>query len=568
MNTVFDIITILPVSLLLLMLTGAYAGIPADSLSGYVLCTAFTLFLILLRNMKRKARLCSAGITAVFLTGLFLAAGGEFRQLFMTEYRWVIRILCLSALALIAGMLMNRFLMVRRTVAAGMLIACIVCAVLKRSISKEAFALICFLLLIRLAEEVQRKWKKSGSPEMKAHIARISPFFLAGCLLVYAAPAPDTPYDWQLAKDIYHHGITLAHRVYGRIAHPSDDYAQTGFSENGGFASGLRGNDDTVLLIHTSNSALRNYELAGCIGSTFNGREWTFDSENGQASRLLDTAETVCAVKKCGLSARTDFLQKTDLRYENRFYNTRYMFAPSKIKTGTTGAGFSEFTEKNGSLISEKPLRYEAHYAVSCYMLNYEHPQLAELLDNAAPIDEAEWKETAAAEGLLNRPGCSFADYQKYRAEIYQNTVRAGSLSADVRAILDGIGGSAANRYEAAKKLEAYLSSMDYDANCGALPDSVTDAGRFLDYFLLTARKGYCMHYATAFVLMAGEMGIPCRYVQGYSVRADGHGDITVRQSSAHAWPEVYFDHAGWVAFEPTPGRSVQAGWEIRQNER
>jgi hypothetical protein len=71
------------------------------------------------------------------------------------------------------------------------------------------------------------------------------------------------------------------------------------------------------------------------------------------------------------------------------------------------------------------------------------------------------------------------------------------------------------------------------------------------------------MHFATAFVVMANEMGIPCRYVQGYNAKADGRGNITVRQSSAHAWPEVYFDHVGWVAFEPTPGYSIQTGWEI-----
>lgn len=69
------------------------------------------------------------------------------------------------------------------------------------------------------------------------------------------------------------------------------------------------------------------------------------------------------------------------------------------------------------------------------------------------------------------------------------------------------------------------------------------------------------MHFATAFVLMANEMGFPSRYVQGYNVFRDVSGTITVKQSNTHAWPEVYFDNVGWIAFEPTPGYTVPGGW-------
>ena len=73
------------------------------------------------------------------------------------------------------------------------------------------------------------------------------------------------------------------------------------------------------------------------------------------------------------------------------------------------------------------------------------------------------------------------------------------------------------------------------------------------------------MHFATAFVLMANEMGMPCRYVQGYSAEKDADGVIAVRQSHAHAWPEVYFEHVGWVSFEPTPGFADHTGWALRE---
>ena len=64
---------------------------------------------------------------------------------------------------------------------------------------------------------------------------------------------------------------------------------------------------------------------------------------------------------------------------------------------------------------------------------------------------------------------------------------------------------------------------------------------------------------------MANELGIPCRYVQGYYVQKGSSDDIIVTQNDAHAWPEVYFDNAGWIAFEPTPGYSV-SGWDTANN--
>jgi hypothetical protein len=162
---------------------------------------------------------------------------------------------------------------------------------------------------------------------------------------------------------------------------------------------------------------------------------------------------------------------------------------------------------------------------------------------------------------VLDTPGLSFEDYRQYREEVYEKYCRPRDLPEAVNEILDGIKDTSAGRYEAAKKLEKYLRELEYSTSPGALPASVTDAGSFLDWFLFTSGKGYCMHFATAFVLMANEMGIPCRYVQGYNLRRDVTGEIVVRESSAHAWPEVYFDNAGWVAFEPTPGYYVPSGW-------
>ncbi|WP_366180979.1 transglutaminase-like domain-containing protein [Actinomyces timonensis] len=74
----------------------------------------------------------------------------------------------------------------------------------------------------------------------------------------------------------------------------------------------------------------------------------------------------------------------------------------------------------------------------------------------------------------------------------------------------------------------------------------------------LAERSGYCVHYAAAFTLMARDMGLPTRIAIGYASHSptlgQGAGPTQVRAEDLHAWPEVWIDGAGWVAFEPTPG--------------
>ena len=566
MNTVYDIISILPFSMLFLMMFGSYAGIPDRSITGYAVCLIVSVWLIALRHMKKKSRLYSIGIVSVFLAGLTAAAGKEYRHLFFTKYFWIIWVCCFSAAVLIAGFVMNRSIWFKRAASAAPLVYCIACTVLNREIRKEFFALTCFILFVRTAEEVQRKWKKSGCPDMKVHINGLFPLFFAACLAVFLIPAPDKPYSWQFAKNLYHHAATFAIRLYGRFTHTSDDYASIGFSDSGGFSAGLNGNDELVLLIRADNKNVTDLKLVGCISCDFRGREWVFGNGSADTSRMLDTMETETAVRKFAPESRPDYYQKVNMDYENRFYNTQYVFSPAKIKLAETREKTAGIYEKNGSIFSKNRLEYKDRYKVSCYVLNSGNPHFQELLDTAEPITEAEWNETVISENIPDQSGYTFADYQNYRKSVYENYCHSYGLSEQANEILNQIRNSSDSRYEAVKMLESYLGNMEYSTDCGALPDSVTDAESFLDYFLFTSRKGYCMHYTTAFVLMANEMGIPCRYVQGYSVRKGVNGDIFVRQSNAHAWPEVYFDNAGWVAFEPTPGYADHTGWKVIEN--
>jgi transglutaminase-like putative cysteine protease len=75
-----------------------------------------------------------------------------------------------------------------------------------------------------------------------------------------------------------------------------------------------------------------------------------------------------------------------------------------------------------------------------------------------------------------------------------------------------------------------------------------------IDQFLFDTRRGFCEHYASAFVFLMRAAGIPARVVTGYQggERNPVDGYLIVRQSDAHAWAEVWLAGRGWVRIDPT----------------
>jgi len=74
-----------------------------------------------------------------------------------------------------------------------------------------------------------------------------------------------------------------------------------------------------------------------------------------------------------------------------------------------------------------------------------------------------------------------------------------------------------------------------------------------VDEFLFNARRGFCEHYASSFVMLMRYAGIPARVVTGYqggSLAPDGKS-WEVRQMDAHAWTEVWVNQH-WQRIDPT----------------
>ena len=86
-----------------------------------------------------------------------------------------------------------------------------------------------------------------------------------------------------------------------------------------------------------------------------------------------------------------------------------------------------------------------------------------------------------------------------------------------------------------------------------------------LSHFLTVSKRGYCQQFAFAMAVLARLLGIPSRVAVGFTSGSPTGvaGTWSVKTSDAHAWPELYFQGAGWLRFEPTPSGSGGQGTAI-----
>lgn len=112
--------------------------------------------------------------------------------------------------------------------------------------------------------------------------------------------------------------------------------------------------------------------------------------------------------------------------------------------------------------------------------------------------------------------------------------------------------------------IATYLSqTCTYDDNPPWPPEGQDP----VDFFLFDSHRGYCVHFASAAVLLCRCVGLPARFVSGY---LEGDAQSTpdvylVRAKDAHAWAEVFIPRTGWVEVDPTPPRPPTAGERAAQ---
>jgi len=119
-------------------------------------------------------------------------------------------------------------------------------------------------------------------------------------------------------------------------------------------------------------------------------------------------------------------------------------------------------------------------------------------------------------------------------------------------------------RYEVVDAVASYIKSSGVYT---LMPGIIPEGENFALYFLQSLNEGYCIHFATAAVLMLRALDIPARFTTGYVVtvpRDEINRPVILTDRNAHAWVEVFYEDIGWLYLEVTPGSALSGIPETR----
>ena len=428
------------------------------------------------------------------------------------------------------------------------------CMVTEKAVSHIGAGCSIAYILYILTEWTQRKWKKERTQSIASYMNWLLPFMLVYAVILLNMPGSAKPYDWGFVKNAHEWIIEEVRLLSQELFEKEEelDFKFSDFSDEGEMGSSLFSEDRKLMILRSNTSLKTDLYLTGKIFDSFDGRTWMADKEEYPDALYLDTAIFLVAVNGFDAVYSSDYIRTTNLEICYQYLKSDYLFVPLKSWCIEKDGVDVDIIEKDGSMFLNEKQDYKTTFHVNFYQINSESDffEALQTKEKKEELQDKFLKDLKIRSGVALQPE-QFKEYEEF---CYNNYLDPVILSDEVREYLEDILRDAETDVEKLRAIEAELASFQYTKEPGEIPDTVTDASTYLDYFLLESKEGYCTHFATAFTLLARSQGIPARYVHGYSVPMQGKKEAAVTSSMAHAWPEVYIEDVGWIPFEPTPG--------------
>ena len=127
-------------------------------------------------------------------------------------------------------------------------------------------------------------------------------------------------------------------------------------------------------------------------------------------------------------------------------------------------------------------------------------------------------------------------------------------LSPEVASLARRITATATSDAERARAIEGHLARTGRYTDTPPQLDPGAQRSPIED-FLLGELAGHCEYFASAMVVLAREVGLHARLVNGFAGGQENRigGFVELTRSDAHTWVEVHYAGAGWVRYDPTP---------------
>lgn len=396
---------------------------------------------------------------------------------------------------------------------------------------------------------------------------------LTGCvsllLLVLALlPIPEKPIDWsfveRMAQSVEDRIRTIQMDISYYMAGLSDGEGTTGYSGLGRISDQVGTERRPELLLSDRNVSAQLY-LTGARFWKYEGDHWTGKEETGDLSW---TTGFLDALYREGVT-REEAACFSELRDEHITY--AYLRTKDRMLPLTTAEIRDPAGQRNNGF--RKGDAYDVRYLD----VDFGSPMLQGIIRNAASSAQTERASSARAEASL--PELSAYAKELYHASLTLTPEEDAStlsryldqtgITERMRTLAGEIAEQAKTPYDRALLTEQFLRQFSYRR--------ATETGDDIDRFLFDSGEGYCVHFATAMVLLLRAEGIPARYIEGYLgkfTEKDENGQYIVSSADAHAWVEAYIEGFGWVPMEPTPvvaATAAESSWNrtpVTEEER